>query len=99
MACACKNENSGETKGIGGKISNNIFFKLILFGLSMVVLPFVFPVIIVMLFNTIVLGNNNINIPQLLKKIVDKKQVEEDYIEEEEINPDDYEIMGVEVIN
>ncbi len=100
MSCnSCKSgqnipdQNIENNKSIGKYIVNFILFLF-----TCVILPLIFPLIIIMLFKTIVL-NNNINLlPSLVQigKNLKGKEIEED--DNEEIKPEELELVGVDEI-
>lgn len=108
MACyTCKKGTSIE---VNEQNDTNIFVRILYFLLGVVIIGLLTPVIVsigvYMLFNTMVLDKSTNIMPsftmaaQLLNKITNKKvdndEEEDDY---EELNPDDYELIGVEEIN
>lgn len=114
MGCGCKkdggsdigiNQVPDETQVEISKLSiiRRYTFRVITFLFALVLLPLLLPVIIWMLFKTIILTEQINMLPLLLhvgkklKKMGEGKEVDEDDDDDnlEEINPDDYELVGV----
>jgi hypothetical protein len=103
-------ENIGPSIGKGSKLSKIIIFLFAAVLSLVLVVPVMIPLIMVMLWNTIVKGSSTdvtgvlTGIGKFLrtsKKRVpepEDKEDQEDDEDEEEINPEDYELMGVDVI-
>ncbi len=116
MSCGCKN---GSTSGIDEnqitddtkkEISNlslirRYTFRGITFLFALALLPVILPIIVWMLFKTIVLTEQINMLPLLLhvgkklKKIGEPKEEEEEEENIEELNQDDYELIGVNNVN
>ncbi len=109
MSCGCKGDSKvsintvpDETKIEISKLSivKRYTFRLITFAFALVLLPLLLPVVLWMLFKTIVLTEQINMLPLLLhvgkkiKKIGEPKDEEEDDDELEVVNPDDYELVG-----
>lgn len=116
MSCGCKNgsksgidENqiTDETKNEISNLSliRRYTFRSITFLFALALLPVLLPIIIWMLFKTIVLTEQINMLPLLLhvgkklKKIGEAKEEDEEIEKIEELNPDDYEPIGVNNIN
>lgn len=116
MACkSCKNkqgaselldslkQSNGEPKPKDfGFVLFNISVRIILFAISLALVPIILVFVVYLLFKTIILNRGDINLmPPLLalaKKIgIGKKRVEEEYPEDYEDldsdNPDEYELV------
>jgi len=96
MSCTCKKESkqdniSNELPKI--EFKNNIIFRFILFLISIIIIPILYPVMIVIMFKHFMIGGD-IDILKLVKKFK-KKEIEEESIDIETLNPEDYEIIGV----
>jgi hypothetical protein len=101
MGCGCKKPIADEKDKkvlIKKKITfkNNIIINLILFLLMVVLVPILYPFIIMVLFKHFVIGGN-INFLDYINKFK-KKEKNIDDIDIEKINPDDYELLGVDKI-
>lgn len=105
MSCGCKNdkkidllnESNNNDKSIIKKSSNYIV-KFILFLIVSLILPITLPLMIIMLFKTIVL-DNNINFLPILLKIGKKMEIKEkELYDNEEINSEELELIGVDEI-
>lgn len=110
MACyTCKKGTSIE---VSEKNDTNIFLRILYFLLGIVVITVITPVVfligVYMLFNTMILDKSTDIMPsfsiaaQLLNKFRAKDEddeEEDDEIYDEDFNPDDYELIGVEEIN
>jgi hypothetical protein len=98
MACGgCKQRNQSNAQNGAGlpvteKVKTNIIIRLIMFLLSLAILPILIPIIVIVLFNHIVL-NKGISL-DWIKSLIKKKQpkIEED---NQPINPDDYELLDI----
>jgi len=103
-------ENVGPRFNKGSKLSKVIIFLFAAVVSLIMVVPIMIPLIMVMLWNTIVKNSSTdlngalTSVGKFLrtsKKRVpepeDKEDIEDDE-DQEEINPDDYELMGVDVI-
>lgn len=105
MACyTCKNKTSIE---VTGENKTNIFLRILYFLIGVMVVIFVTPILglvgIYMLFNTMVLNKSTEIMPSLtiladLMSKIRRKDIDEEDDEEENLNPDDYELIGVEEI-
>ena len=111
MGCGCKsgsgvglNDVSSETQEEISKLSliKRYSFRILTFLFAIALVPLLLPLVIWVLFKSIVL-TENINLFPLflaigkkLKKMGDPKEDEEEDIDIENINPEDYELVGVE---
>jgi len=112
--CGCKskgNVSSDDNVKFGVKeFGQSIYVRLIIFTLSfflvlLSIIPLVIPMLGVLLFNKIVLGKDT-NFTKIFTKLGNKlrssdKRLDDDVIEDddnEEINPDEFELMDVDVI-
>jgi len=95
-----KNNSEPTTRDFGFVLFNGIV-RLVLFAISLLMIPLILLLVVYLLFKTIILNNGEVNLmPPLLelaKKIgIGKKQIEEehpeDYQDLESDNPDDYEL-------
>lgn len=107
MGCGCKSKpnNSGSKKGdLESEFTSSIIFRIIIFAIAVVLLPLIFPIAIIMMFNQIILQRDtNVSgfVNSIAKRMTKKdKDEDEDYEEDEdeEVNPEEYELMDVEVI-
>lgn len=112
--CGCKGGNkvTPQDKNMMTTFGGSIFVRVLIFLFSVlivgiVLIPIVIPFMLIMLFNQIVLqkntdvGNSLLKIGKFFK--TSKKRVEEndddfDNINDEKINPEDYELVDVDVI-
>lgn len=104
--CGCKNsqndltnlnQKNDETLVVKG---NSYIFNFFLFIIATIILPFTLPLMIIVLFKTIVL-NNSINLMPILIKIgkifkIKEKEIIKDNIEL--INEEELELVGVDII-
>ena len=95
-----KREVEPTKKDFGFQIFNSII-RLVMFGITLLITPFIMLFVVYMLFKTIVLNNGEVDLyPSLLHFAkglgIGKKKVEEEHPEDYEDldinNPDDYEV-------
>lgn len=114
MSCGCKsggnqyNNDVNQLPLTNSNIFLRVLFFLISFGLVIILtIPLILPFIGYMLFNSLVLKKSTnltkplFNIGKIIKKTSSKGFTENDdndYEDLEDINPDDYELMDVDVI-
>jgi len=102
MGCGCKKETvtdkkTGETKEVD--VKNNIIVNIILFLISVGLSPLLYPVIIFILFKHLVIGGS-IDPIYMINKFNEKKKNKEteESPEIDTLNPEDYELVGVDDI-
>ena len=108
MGCNCKNPSVNtedevieKTKKL--KVVNTILNFILFLILTCLVIPFVIPFIIYVLFKSIVLKNNNINMissfMKLSKKLIESEKDDEKDEEYQVYENNEYELMDVESVN
>lgn len=101
MSCNCKKKTvkdkvTGEV--VEKIVRGNIIISTFLFLFSIIIIPFLYPVMIIILFKHFFFGGN-INLVKILSKLKKKDKFEDDEeIDIEMLNPDDYEVIGVDTI-
>lgn len=108
MGCtSCKKKTGNQAEDITNEINpvpvsgiNNLIFKLFMFFIALFILPLTIPLIIWMLFKTIVLSDSTDLMPVFLKigNWFKKKDKDDDIEDEEEFNDENYELTGVDII-
>jgi hypothetical protein len=94
MSCNCKS-NLSENSALPKKdLTNSLLFRLFLFLISLVILPLIFPVAVIILFNSMVLQKNT-DIMKPIMGLFNKKEKLEDETEEDS-EDFDYQIMDLE---
>lgn len=97
MGCGCKKNVDNSDDSNKSNFTENIIFKFILFLISIPILTILYPVVIILLFRSIVLGNSSVNLVPMITKLAKKfnKNKSEDNEDdgEDEIDPDDYELI------
>jgi hypothetical protein len=108
MGCNCKNpsvntEDEVIEKTNKLKVVNTILNFILFLVLTCLVIPFVIPFIIYVLFKSVVLKNNNINMissfMKLSKKLIESEKNGEDTEEYQVYENNEYELMDVESVN
>lgn len=103
MSCNCKKDYSDSVNSESSKkgVLGNLLIRLLMFFISIPILVILFPVMIVVLFNTIVLSKNGVNVAPFLTKWAEKmkkKAKDLDQTTEDDDNVEDYELDDVDVI-
>jgi hypothetical protein len=101
MSCNCKkeivkDEVTGES--VEKVVKGNIIVTSLLFLFSVVIIPLLYPFIIVMLFKHFFIGGKGMNLDKILSKFKKINKDEEEIVDLETLNPDEYEVVGVDVI-
>ena len=101
MSCNCKKKlvkDEVTGKMVETVVKNGIITSSIQFLLSVIIVPFLYPLIVVMLFKHFFIGGN-VDIVKMLSGFKKLEKVEkEEEIDLATINPDDYEMVGVDII-
>lgn len=107
MGCNCKNTSTNteveiEEKTNKLKVVNTVLNFILFLILTCITIPFVIPFIIYVLFKSIVLKNNNINMissfMKLSKKLIESEKNDEEG-EYQVYENNEYELMDVESVN